>query len=109
MKLITKIALIVFLASATSSLFCNDVAPGSNQIAKVSVYPNPVSNGAVTVTSDQKIEKIEILSILGQAVVTQDVDAANSVKVNIDLESGIYLIKVTFTDKSYSTKRIWVN
>jgi hypothetical protein len=108
MKLFTCIA-ILLVAIGTGTLYCNDFVPANNQKASISVYPNPVSNGFVTVTSDQRIEKVEILSILGEIVVTEDFEATNSVKLNLNLESGIYLIKVSFTNNTYNTKRIWVN
>jgi hypothetical protein len=109
MKSIYHIALILLITFVTGSLHGNDSAPDNNITAKVMVYPNPVNNGVCTITSDQKIDKIQIFSILGLVVFTKDVDDVNTVKLQFDLESGIYILKVILTDNTYDTKRIWVN
>ena len=75
----------------------------------VSVYPNPVTDGNLDVRADLKFEKIEIMSIVGQIVFSEELEPANSVRLNFKLQNGIYLVKVTFIDKTSSTKRIWVN
>jgi len=75
----------------------------------VSVYPNPVVDGNLLIKADVKIEKIEIMSIVGQIVYSQELEPSNSVRLNFDLQTGIYLVKISFIDKSSSTKRIWVN
>jgi len=109
MKLTNYIVTFSLLILIAGTLYGNDPAPGNNTTAKITIYPNPVSNNNLTIISDQKIEKIEILSILGQAVITEKIDNLTSVKLNIDLEAGIYLFKITFSDQTYNTKRIWVN
>ena len=76
---------------------------------KVTVYPNPVINGNLEIRADVKMEKIEIMSIVGQIVYSQELEPSNSVRLSFDLETGIYLVKITFIDKTNSTKRIWVN
>jgi hypothetical protein len=109
MKSFYYIALILLVTFVTGSLYGNDSAPDNNLTAKVMVYPNPINNGVCTITSDQKIDKIQIFSILGQVVFTEDAEDVNTVKLQFDLESGIYILKVILTDKTYDTKRIWVN
>jgi hypothetical protein len=77
--------------------------------ATLHIYPNPVIDGSLTINSDTQIEKIEILSIVGQVVLTQELEPSNSVRLYLDqIQSGIYLVKVTFTDNTSDTKRIWV-
>lgn len=75
----------------------------------VSLYPNPVNEGNLEIKADLKVEKIEIMSIVGQIVYTQELEPSNNVRLNFDLEKGLYLVKITFIDKTSSTKRIWVN
>jgi hypothetical protein len=75
----------------------------------VSVYPNPVVDGNLFIKADLKIEKIEIMSIVGQIVFSQKLDPLYSVRLNLDLQTGIYLVKIFFIDKTSITKRIWVN
>ena len=76
---------------------------------RVSVYPNPVVDGNLEIKADLRFEKIEIMSIVGQIVYSEELEPSNSVRLNFDLETGIYLVKITFIDKTSSTKRIWVN
>jgi hypothetical protein len=76
---------------------------------KVTVYPNPVIDGNLEIKADVKMEKIEIMSIVGQIVYSQELEPSNSVRLSFDLEKGIYLVKITFIDNTNSTKRIWVN
>ena len=75
----------------------------------VSVYPNPVVDGSLQIKADVKIEKIEIMSIVGEIVFSQELEPLHIVRLNLDLQTGIYLVKISFVDKSSSTKRIWVN
>jgi hypothetical protein len=73
------------------------------------IFPNPVVDGVLSINSDIEIEKIEILSIVGQLVYTQELEPSNSVRLNLDqIHSGIYLIKVSFVNNASDTKRIWV-
>jgi hypothetical protein len=66
-------------------------------------------DGTVSINSDIEIEKIEILSIVGQVVYTQELEPSNSVRLYLgQIQSGIYLIKVSFIDNTSNTKRIWV-
>lgn len=76
---------------------------------RISVYPNPVIDGNLLIQADEKIEKIEIMSIVGQIVYSKELEPSNSVRLNFELEKGIYLIRVTFIDKTNSIKRIWIN
>lgn len=104
--------LIIHLALFGVALYGNSSGEmtGDDQKATVKVFPNPVVDGTISISSDIQMEKIEILSIVGQLVYTQELEPSNSVRLNIDqLESGIYLIKVSFIDNTSSTKRIWVN
>ncbi len=109
MKLITYIALFLFAIAGTCALYGNNFGPNDVRTGQVIVYPNPVSDGTITIKSDLKIERIEILNILGQIVQTEELDSGYSYKLNLNLQSGIYLIKVTFRNNTYSTNRIRVN
>ncbi|MBW7913287.1 MAG: T9SS type A sorting domain-containing protein [Taibaiella sp.] len=57
------------------------------------IYPNPVKDN-VTITSTERIEKVEIFNLLGQKLLT---GYSDSVSVQIDMSglvSGVYIIKV---------------
>lgn len=73
------------------------------------VFPNPVVDGTLSIDSDSKIIKIEILSIVGQVVYIHEPEPSNSVRLFLNtIKSGVYLIKVSFVDSTSDTKRIWV-
>ncbi|MBK7130528.1 MAG: T9SS type A sorting domain-containing protein [Crocinitomicaceae bacterium] len=80
-----------------------DLASVSEQeMETVSVYPNPVVD-VLTISTDAKnIERIEIYSLNGQLIVSQN-QTSNSVDV-VELLSGVYLIKV-YTESSVLTSR----
>ena len=73
------------------------------------VFPNPVINNEITVRADIDFYKIEILSIVGQVVYTQELEPSRSARLDIDLESGIYLIRISFTNRTNNIKRLWIN
>lgn len=73
------------------------------------VYPNPVTEDAVAIESEIEFYRIEILSIVGQVVFSDELEPSNSVRLSLDLHPGIYLIRISFTNNTNDTKRIWVN
>jgi hypothetical protein len=66
----------------------------SNTIAGLNVYPNPVTNGKLYITSDNGADKtVAIYDILGKQVLTTSV--TNDV-VNVSgLNAGVYIVKIT--------------
>lgn len=59
------------------------------------VYPNPAKSGSVvTINGNKKIEKIDVINILGEKVATQTSDKITTT----NLERGIYIINILFTD-----------
>ena len=77
----------------------------SNQIAGLSVYPNPVTNGKLFITSENGAEKsIVIYDILGKQVLATSL--INDV-VNVSgLNAGVYIIKITEAGKIATRKLI---
>lgn len=77
----------------------------SNQIAGLSVYPNPVTNGKLFITSENGAEKsIIIYDILGKQVLATSL--INDV-VNVGgLNAGVYIIKITEAGKIATRKLI---
>ena len=56
------------------------------------VYPNP-SSGLVTVSSDENLDKIEVLNIHGQKVYSREASERN-IKFDLShLQKGIYFIR----------------
>jgi hypothetical protein len=77
----------------------------SSVIEGLNLYPNPVSNGKVYITSKNDDEKdIIIFDVLGKKVIQTTI---NSRELNIsNLSSGVYIIKINEGDASATRKLI---
>jgi endonuclease I len=71
---------------------------------RVAVYPNPATEYLIVSGLDGS-SKVEIYTITGQLVQSQDFE--NNVQINLDLNAGMYLVKVTNGFQS-TTKKIIV-
>ncbi len=70
------------------------VGISEDQLAAVSIYPNPVSN-VLNVTNLDGISKITISNILGQAMMTKEVSSTQMSISTSGMKSGIYIITLT--------------
>lgn len=88
-----------------------DVTPAAplsikqNSIAGLNMYPNPVTNGVLYITSNSSQAKsIAIFDVLGKQVVKATTE---NNKVNIsNLNSGVYIVKITEEGKTDTRKLI---
>lgn len=71
---------------------------------KVAVYPNPTTD-YIIVAGLEGNSKVEIYTITGQIVQSQNFE--NEIRINIDLNAGMYLVKVSNGFQS-TTKKIIV-
>ena len=71
---------------------------------KVAVYPNPITD-YIIVAGLEGNSKVEIFTITGQMVQSQYFE--NEIRINIDLNAGMYLVKVSNGFQS-TTKKIIV-
>lgn len=69
------------------------------------VYPNP-SNGLVTVTSRFDFEKIELLSVTGQILLSEKVIAKTRELNLTDLSEGIYFVRVVYPSGLSTVKKV---
>jgi hypothetical protein len=93
-----QVQTIVNLGSFTLSL-------NKNAIAGLKVYPNPVGNGIVYISTDINAEKsIQIYDILGKQVLNK-VTTAESINV-ANLKSGVYIMKITEEGNTSSRKLV---
>jgi hypothetical protein len=76
-----------------------------NSIAGLQVYPNPVANGNLYITSDANETKaVTIYDILGKKVISTTL---NDQPVNVsNLNSGVYIVKVTEAGKTATRKLV---
>ena len=77
-----------------------------NNIVKFSAFPNPVSQGKLTITTlNIKEKEVSIYSVLGKRVFSQKFSATKK-QLNIShISSGIYILKVLEGDK-VATKKL---
>lgn len=75
-------------------------------VSKFTVYPNPVTNGKLYISSESSSEKqVAIYSILGQKVL--DAKTSNNSEINVsNLAKGAYILTVTEEGKTDSKKLI---
>lgn len=79
----------------------------SNQIPienKVAVYPNPATE-YIIISGLEGASKVEVYTISGQLVLENEFN--NDIRINLDLKSGMYLVKVSNGVQS-TTKKIIV-
>lgn len=82
---------------------------GENKLNTVSIYPNPSANGVLYINTNNAIETIEIVDLLGKVVakeVKNDQSTAAVISLTEKLRKGSYLVRINFTDKSSSQQSI---
>ena len=77
----------------------------NNEIAGLKVYPNPVSNGVLHVESNLNTERtISLYDVLGKEVMKT---TTSNTTINItNLNSGIYIVKITEGGKTATKKLV---
>jgi hypothetical protein len=90
-----------FFDNATLSIVKN------NAIAGFATYPNPVSNGILTISSaSDSLKNITIFNLLGKQVLSS---SFSDIQSNVDVSSisaGIYILKVTEDGKTATKKLV---
>lgn len=76
-----------------------------NSIRGFSLYPNPVVNGKLTITtSENGVKSIKIFDILGKQVLSRDII---NPQLNLSsLKSGVYILKVTENNRTATRKLV---
>jgi len=83
----------------------NQLSVGDNTLSNFSFYPNPARN-ILNVKANDNIENITIYNLLGQKVISQNINAFTS-NINItSLTTGLYILKANINGKSGSYKLI---
>ena len=78
-----------------------------NEIEELTIYPNPLIDGKLTIyTSSSSIKQIELYNIVGKKVFSAVISGARN-EINLGkLNEGVYLIKVTENDKTVMQKLV---
>lgn len=95
----------VRVGTTWASVTPTSLGVGEGKIAGLKVYPNPVTNGALYITTDNNDTKeVAIFDILGKQVVKASVtDAAVNVSA---LKTGVYVVKITEAGKTATRKLV---
>ncbi|MFV5690421.1 T9SS type A sorting domain-containing protein [Flavobacterium sp. LT1R49] len=100
--------LLVFFFSMSLSAQENKQQPRTQETASIeglSLYPNPVSNGKVYISSKNELDKeIIIFDVLGKKVL-QTMISSRELNVS-NLTPGVYIIKINENDASATRKLI---
>ena len=100
--------LLVFFFSVSLTAQENKQQPRTQETASIeglSLYPNPVSNGKVYITSKNDLDKeIIIFDVLGKKVL-QTMLSSRELNVS-NLTPGVYIIKINENDASATRKLI---
>jgi len=74
----------------------------------VSLFPNPVTNGEVTIDSEENMVTVELLNTLGQTISIENLQSGTK-NYTLKLQPsqiGIYFVKITFNDNKSLIKKI---
>lgn len=80
-----------------------------NSLAKVTVYPNPVLSNQpffIQNASNKNIKNIEIYSVLGEKIRSDEVNSARSIYTIEGLQQGLYLLKLSNENNETTRKLI---
>jgi len=98
-------------ASELNSISRTYFQPGQDQLVRdIELYPNPITDGRLTINSSESIQSVQILNITGKIVFNQEFQPnTNTVDLELDkLEKGIYLVRIGFVGKETHTEKVMV-
>lgn len=72
------------------------------------LYPNPTSNGFITLKSEQTIDKVTVRNISGQKLIEHSSINEMQYQMPLDLPAGIYMVRIFANDIS-EEKRVIVH
>lgn len=80
----------------------------NNQIDGFKMYPNPATNGKLTISSNNRIDKfVEIYNMIGKQVYSKTISGNETIDIS-GLNAGLYLVRVKEEGKIV-TKKLQVN
>jgi hypothetical protein len=76
----------------------------------LSIFPNPVVSESFTISSDFSVKEVEIVSVIGQRVFKQAyTNGQFQIEIEpVELQKGVYLVKVSTFSKDTAVKKILV-
>jgi len=95
----------------TASIVISNQTTGISDKAlaeKITVFPNPAVNGNFTISGIENIERIELVNMIGEKVITYDNLNQSSINIQVNVPEGIYIVNLT-DGKQTVTKKIVIN
>jgi hypothetical protein len=87
-------------SNSCSNSCSNSTSVDEKSLKNTSIYPNPTVD-LLTITSNDKIESIDIIDLSGRTVMKEQYQGSN---INItQLKPGAYFLRVTAEDGRYET------
>lgn len=79
-----------------------------NGLPELAIYPNPVSEGAVTISTSAEVERVEVFNLAGKLVESMQATAGSRVWTinSSDWNMGLYFISVRYTDGPVVSQRL---
>jgi hypothetical protein len=111
------VVLTAFLISSGTSVAGNNTyneiyipATTDDDHDKLQIYPNPVTDKILYISSDSYITKVEIMDITGSSVFIQKYEKeTKKIVINLDnLKRGLYIIQVKLDNNSARTEKIMI-
>ncbi len=86
------------------------VYAGDMKSDEISIFPNPVVGNMITVTSQTDFIEIEILNIVGRAVLQKRfMPGTTKAAFNLQhLNKGLYIIRVKFENRNLFTEKLMI-
>ncbi|MFO8234907.1 MAG: T9SS type A sorting domain-containing protein [Bacteroidales bacterium] len=94
-------------ANVDKEFIMSEVSKSINSDEKLSteIYPNPASE-KITIESEIQIETAELLNLLGKVVISEQPKAEKYIMNTSKLDSGIYLLHISYENGETITKRV---
>ncbi len=76
----------------------------------IEIFPNPVTEGRITIKSSESFQSVQIMNITGEIVFAREYPSGTASEViELDkLQKGIYLVRIGFSTKVNHTEKIMI-
>jgi hypothetical protein len=86
---------------------CNELSVNDESAIKLSIYPNPSSNGVFNFSTESNIVNIEVYSAVGQKVFSQE-NKTGIQSFTIENQPGVYLVNLKTSNGVVTSRRVIV-
>ncbi len=71
---------------------------------KITVFPNPAVNGNFTISGIENIERIKLVNMFGEKVITYDNLNQSSINIQVNVPEGIYIVNLSDGERAVVKK-----